>query len=330
MRQVRGREQEVCHDCLARDPRNPSIREERAAPGSRKRFTDLARDARGPSVVSASSAVQRAAARAQAPVTGPSGHLDTPAPARNPARRMQGDTGCCSTSPIPQTRTFTSCWSPPSGRGRSPGSQPRTSTARMNAAPFSFFNAMSGNPPVLAFGIGGRAPGDVKDTGGNIRRTGQYVDQSVQLRARRADEHHRHRLPQERRRTEGSRPHDRAVEAYRCAPDRRSAGGVRVRTAGDRRCRHRPRRRAWQGGGVLRSGRLRARQRPLLYRHAEARSDRAHAWRRLVRAHHGSFRAAAHPGRRMAGTQGEKPRRRNNSIGGEETSWARSLSPTIR
>ena len=45
----------------------------------------------------------------------------------------------------------------------------------LNAAPFSFFNAVSGNPPVLAIGIGGRAPGDVKDTGGNIRRTGQFV-----------------------------------------------------------------------------------------------------------------------------------------------------------
>jgi flavin reductase (DIM6/NTAB) family NADH-FMN oxidoreductase RutF len=45
----------------------------------------------------------------------------------------------------------------------------------LNAAPFSFFNAMSGNPPVVAFGIGGRGPGDVKDTGGNIRRTGQFV-----------------------------------------------------------------------------------------------------------------------------------------------------------
>src|SRR5215469_10407718 len=45
----------------------------------------------------------------------------------------------------------------------------------LNAAPFSFFNAMSGNPPVVAIGIGGRAPGDVKDTGGNIRRTGQFV-----------------------------------------------------------------------------------------------------------------------------------------------------------
>ena len=45
----------------------------------------------------------------------------------------------------------------------------------VNAAPFSFFNAMSGDPPVIAFGIGGRGPGDVKDTGGNIRRTGQFV-----------------------------------------------------------------------------------------------------------------------------------------------------------
>lgn len=45
----------------------------------------------------------------------------------------------------------------------------------VNTAPFSFFNAMSGEPPVIAFGIGGRGPGDVKDTGGNIRRTGQFV-----------------------------------------------------------------------------------------------------------------------------------------------------------
>lgn len=45
----------------------------------------------------------------------------------------------------------------------------------VNAAPFSFFNAVSGNPPVLAVGIGGREPGDVKDTGGNIRRTGEFV-----------------------------------------------------------------------------------------------------------------------------------------------------------
>ncbi len=45
----------------------------------------------------------------------------------------------------------------------------------VNAAPFSFFNAVSGNPPVIVFGIGGRGPGDIKDTGGNVRRTGQFV-----------------------------------------------------------------------------------------------------------------------------------------------------------
>jgi flavin reductase (DIM6/NTAB) family NADH-FMN oxidoreductase RutF len=45
----------------------------------------------------------------------------------------------------------------------------------INAAPYSFFNAVSGDPPVVTFGIGGRGPGDAKDTGGNIRRTGQFV-----------------------------------------------------------------------------------------------------------------------------------------------------------
>lgn len=45
----------------------------------------------------------------------------------------------------------------------------------LNAAPFSFFNAMSGSPPVICFGIGGRKPGDAKDTGNNIRRTGEFV-----------------------------------------------------------------------------------------------------------------------------------------------------------
>lgn len=45
----------------------------------------------------------------------------------------------------------------------------------LNAAPFSFFNAMSGYPPIVCFGIGGRKPGDAKDTGNNIRRTGEFV-----------------------------------------------------------------------------------------------------------------------------------------------------------
>jgi flavin reductase (DIM6/NTAB) family NADH-FMN oxidoreductase RutF len=46
---------------------------------------------------------------------------------------------------------------------------------QVNAAPFSFFNVVSDEPPVLMFSIGGREPGDAKDTGNNIRRTGQFV-----------------------------------------------------------------------------------------------------------------------------------------------------------
>jgi flavin reductase (DIM6/NTAB) family NADH-FMN oxidoreductase RutF len=45
----------------------------------------------------------------------------------------------------------------------------------INAAQFSFFNAVSGQPPIICFGIGGRGPGDAKDTGNIIRRTGDFV-----------------------------------------------------------------------------------------------------------------------------------------------------------
>jgi flavin reductase (DIM6/NTAB) family NADH-FMN oxidoreductase RutF len=45
----------------------------------------------------------------------------------------------------------------------------------LNAAPYSFFNVLSGDPPLVAIGIGGREPGDAKDTGNNIRRNQQFV-----------------------------------------------------------------------------------------------------------------------------------------------------------
>lgn len=45
----------------------------------------------------------------------------------------------------------------------------------LNAAPYSFFNVLSGDPPLVAIGVGGRSPGEPKDTGDNIRRTGQFV-----------------------------------------------------------------------------------------------------------------------------------------------------------
>ncbi len=45
---------------------------------------------------------------------------------------------------------------------------------RSNAAPFSFFNLVCSDPPLLCFGITSRA-GTQKDTGNNIRRTGEFV-----------------------------------------------------------------------------------------------------------------------------------------------------------
>lgn len=44
-----------------------------------------------------------------------------------------------------------------------------------NAAPFSFFNAMGKDPPLLAIGIQGNADGTLKDTARNIEATGEFV-----------------------------------------------------------------------------------------------------------------------------------------------------------
>jgi flavin reductase (DIM6/NTAB) family NADH-FMN oxidoreductase RutF len=46
---------------------------------------------------------------------------------------------------------------------------------RLNAAPFSFFNAFSGDPPIVGVGIGSHEPGRAKDTRRNIRETREFV-----------------------------------------------------------------------------------------------------------------------------------------------------------
>ena len=48
------------------------------------------------------------------------------------------------------------------------------SEERVNAAPFSFFNVMCSDPPVVCIGIGPKK-NELKDTGENIRRTGQFA-----------------------------------------------------------------------------------------------------------------------------------------------------------
>jgi flavin reductase (DIM6/NTAB) family NADH-FMN oxidoreductase RutF len=46
---------------------------------------------------------------------------------------------------------------------------------QLNAAPFSFFNAFSADPPVVGIGIGSHDPGRPKDTRRNILDTKQFV-----------------------------------------------------------------------------------------------------------------------------------------------------------
>jgi flavin reductase (DIM6/NTAB) family NADH-FMN oxidoreductase RutF len=46
---------------------------------------------------------------------------------------------------------------------------------RLNAAPFSFFNAFGEDPPILAFAILHRSATDLKDTGANIRLQREFV-----------------------------------------------------------------------------------------------------------------------------------------------------------
>jgi flavin reductase (DIM6/NTAB) family NADH-FMN oxidoreductase RutF len=45
----------------------------------------------------------------------------------------------------------------------------------VNAGAFSFFNAFSGDPPVVGIGMGSYRPGRPKDSHVNIRETGQFV-----------------------------------------------------------------------------------------------------------------------------------------------------------
>ena len=50
----------------------------------------------------------------------------------------------------------------------------QSAQGRRNAAPFSFFNVVSSDPPIVALGIGPRG-GQLKDTSRNILETGEFV-----------------------------------------------------------------------------------------------------------------------------------------------------------
>jgi flavin reductase (DIM6/NTAB) family NADH-FMN oxidoreductase RutF len=45
----------------------------------------------------------------------------------------------------------------------------------VNAAPYSFFNLLGSNPPIVAIGVGNRKAGIPKDTASNIEQLGEFV-----------------------------------------------------------------------------------------------------------------------------------------------------------
>jgi flavin reductase (DIM6/NTAB) family NADH-FMN oxidoreductase RutF len=51
----------------------------------------------------------------------------------------------------------------------------QNASGQLNAAPFSFFNAFSGDPPVIGIGVSSHEPGRPKDTARNIRETREFV-----------------------------------------------------------------------------------------------------------------------------------------------------------
>lgn len=57
----------------------------------------------------------------------------------------------------------------------------RAPSGHNNAAPMSFFNVFSHEPPLVVLGIQTRGNGEEKDTVGNIRRTGEFVVNMVDM-----------------------------------------------------------------------------------------------------------------------------------------------------
>lgn len=57
----------------------------------------------------------------------------------------------------------------------------RSEAGHNNAAPMSFFNVFSHDPPIVVLGIQPRLSGEEKDTTANIRRTGEFAINMVDM-----------------------------------------------------------------------------------------------------------------------------------------------------
>ena len=76
-----------------------------------------------------------------------------------------------------------------------------SASGNLNLAPFSFFNAVCVDPPLLAFAPGLRRPkqagavhGEAKDTLRNVRETKEFVVNVVTYEAGREDESNQRRI----------------------------------------------------------------------------------------------------------------------------------------
>jgi flavin reductase (DIM6/NTAB) family NADH-FMN oxidoreductase RutF len=110
----------------------------------------------------------------------------------------------------------------------------------VNAAPFSFFNVFSEDPPLVVLGLQHRADLSPKDTTRNIQRNGQFVVHMVDEALAAAMNDCAVDFPLREKRSGGNRVSDVAVDRYRRAAVGRRAFCARVSTT----CRARLRARA--------------------------------------------------------------------------------------
>ena len=100
----------------------------------------------------------------------------------------------------------------------------RSPAGHDNAAPFSFFNVLAEEPPIVVLGLGVAASGGAKDTTNNIREVRRVRGQPGRRADRRGDEPLRHRLS-----ARGQRDRGRGTRAAAVTSGSRSRASPRRR-----------------------------------------------------------------------------------------------------
>ena len=168
----------------------------------------------------------------------------------------------------------------------------------LNAAPFSFFNVFSGDPAVVAIGIGNHKPGQAKDSRANILETGEFVVNLVS--ESNAEAMNITAIEFDSSVDELEQAGLTTLPSVRVKPPRIAESPVALE------CELMQIIDLGESGLVL--GRVVAMHvrdefvldaAKSLHRYAEIEAARPHAWPRMVRPHIGFIRHAAHPGKRV-------------------------------